>query len=184
MGRSDLAHEIDVPDVDAELERRGGDERLQRPVLQPVLGVEANLLREAAVMRGDRILAEPLAQMARGALRHLARVHEDQRRPVLADQLRQPVVVLLPHLVRHDGIERGARELDGEVELAAGTFLDNRASRGVTSRPPLPIADQEARDLLYRLLRRGGSDALNGPAEARPYAPPLPDARAGLSRPG
>ena len=35
--RSDLADEVDVADVDAELERCGGDQRLQRPVLQTAL---------------------------------------------------------------------------------------------------------------------------------------------------
>ena len=39
--RSNLADEIDVADVDAELERRRRDERAQLPVLQPRFGVEA-----------------------------------------------------------------------------------------------------------------------------------------------
>ena len=70
--RADLADEIDVADVDAELERRRGDERLQLPGLQPRLGVEPLLLRQAAVMRGDGVLAEALAQMPRDALGHAA----------------------------------------------------------------------------------------------------------------
>jgi hypothetical protein len=37
MRRSNLADEIDVADVDTELQRRGGDERLQPAVLQPIL---------------------------------------------------------------------------------------------------------------------------------------------------
>ena len=61
--RADLADEIDVADVDAELERRGRDERAQFAALEALLGVEAKLLGEAAVMRGDRFLAEPLAEM-------------------------------------------------------------------------------------------------------------------------
>ena len=40
MRRSDLADEIDVADVDAELERRGRDQRLQLPGFQPRLGVD------------------------------------------------------------------------------------------------------------------------------------------------
>ena len=35
------------------------------PCLQPLLGVEPLLLGEAAVMRGDLALAEPLGQLAR-----------------------------------------------------------------------------------------------------------------------
>ena len=39
--RADLADEVDVADVDAELERGGGDQRLQLAVLQPLLGGRA-----------------------------------------------------------------------------------------------------------------------------------------------
>ena len=82
MRRSDLADQVDVADVDAELERGRRDERLQLPGLQPRLGVEPLLLRQAAVVRGDRVFAEPIAQVPRQALRHPPRVHEDQRRLV------------------------------------------------------------------------------------------------------
>ena len=51
--RSDLAHQVDVPDVDAELERRGRHDHADRAVLQPRLGIEAALLRQAAVVRRD-----------------------------------------------------------------------------------------------------------------------------------
>ena len=51
--RAELADEVDVADVDAELERCRGHQRLQLAVLQPLLGVEPLLLGEAAVMRGD-----------------------------------------------------------------------------------------------------------------------------------
>ena len=67
--RADLADQIDVPDVDAELERRGGDQRLELPAFEPRLGVEPLLLRQAAVMRRDRVVAEPLAQVPRHAAR-------------------------------------------------------------------------------------------------------------------
>ena len=93
--RSDLAHEIHVADVDAELERRGRDQRPQLAVLQPRFRVETALLGQAAVMRGDRILAEALAQVPGHALGQPPRVHEDQRRPVSADELGEAVVVLL-----------------------------------------------------------------------------------------
>ena len=86
MRRADLADEIDVADVDAQLQRRGGDERLQLRRSSAALGVEALFLRQAAVMRGDRFVAEPLAQMARHALGHPARVDEDERRAVLVDR--------------------------------------------------------------------------------------------------
>ena len=50
--RSDLTDQIDVADVDAELERRGRDQGLQLPRLEPLLRVEPLVLREAAVVRG------------------------------------------------------------------------------------------------------------------------------------
>ena len=127
MRRADLADQIDVADVDAELERRGRHERLQRAGLQPVLGVEPRLLRQAAVMRGDRVVAEPLAQVTRQPFRQPPRVDEHQRRRVRLDQLGQPVVVLLPDLVRHHRVERRARNLDRQIDRAAMAFVDDRA---------------------------------------------------------
>ena len=56
--RAELTHEVDVTDVDSELERRSGDERLQLPGLEPLLRAQPMLFRETAVMRGDVLLAE------------------------------------------------------------------------------------------------------------------------------
>ena len=53
-------------------------------------------LREAAVMRGDRILAEPFGEMARGALGHAPRIDENQRRAMLRDEFGEAVVDALP----------------------------------------------------------------------------------------
>ena len=50
--RADLAHQVDVADVDAELERGGRDQRLQLAPLEPLLGLQAVLPGEAAVVRG------------------------------------------------------------------------------------------------------------------------------------
>ena len=85
--RSELAHEVDVADVDAELERGGGDEDLELAVLQPLLGLEPQLLGHAAVMRHHAIGAEELGQMPRRALGHPARVDEDERRAVVLREL-------------------------------------------------------------------------------------------------
>ena len=54
------------------------------PGLQPRLGVEPLLFRQAAVVRGHRLLAEPLAQVTRDAFRHPPRVDEHQRRAMRA----------------------------------------------------------------------------------------------------
>ncbi len=50
LRRRDLADEVHVADVDAELERGRGHERLQLAGLQALLRVEAMLPREAAVV--------------------------------------------------------------------------------------------------------------------------------------
>ena len=86
--RADLADQIDGADVDAELERRRGDDRLELAVLQLLFGRQPQLARQAAVMREHRVFAEPLAEMVRDALGQPPRVDEDQRGPVLAESAR------------------------------------------------------------------------------------------------
>src|SRR5207253_7942569 len=51
MRRRDLAHEIHMADIDAELERRGGDQHLELALAQPLLGIQACFLRQTAVVR-------------------------------------------------------------------------------------------------------------------------------------
>ena len=72
--RAELADQIDVADVDAELERGGRDQRLQLAALEPLLGVEPLFLGEAAVVRGDMLLAEPLRQLRARRARPCRRV--------------------------------------------------------------------------------------------------------------
>ena len=78
--RSDLADEIDRADVDAELERRRGDDRLELAGLQPLFGGQPQLARQAAVMRQHGVFAEPLAKVMRDPLGQPARVDEHERR--------------------------------------------------------------------------------------------------------
>src|SRR5215831_5405215 len=105
--RPELADEVDLADVDAELERSGRHQRLELAVLEPLLGVETLLLGEAAVMRPDLVLAH--------ALGHPARVDEDERGAMRLDQPRETIVDLLPDLSRHHGLERRVRNLEREV---------------------------------------------------------------------
>ena len=115
--RAELADEIDLADVDAELERGGRHQRLQLAALETLLGVEPLLLGEAAVVRGDLVGAEALGELAGHALDHPARVDKDQRRAMRRDQLGQPVIDLLPDLARHHRFERrgGHFELQGRA---------------------------------------------------------------------
>ena len=144
--RAELADEIDVADVDAQLERRGGDQRLQLAVLQPLLGVEPLLLGQAAVMRGDRVLAQPLGQRAGDALGHAARVDEYQRGAMRFDQAQEPVVNLLPDLGRHHRFERRAGNFDRQIARALMPGVDDRRLSGGLAVRVGP--DQKMRDLL------------------------------------
>ena len=117
--RADLADEIDVADVDAEFERGGRDQRLQLAALQPLFGGEPELLRHAAVMRGDGVFAETIAELARDALGHAPRVDEDQRRAMRRDEFSQARVDLRPHLVRHHRFERRTGNFEAQDRAGA-----------------------------------------------------------------
>ncbi len=90
--RAELAHQLDIADVDAELQRRGCHQRTQSSALQSLLGIQTLLLGQTAVVRCNVLLADSLAQMACDTLDHAARVGEDECRAVLVDQLRQLIV--------------------------------------------------------------------------------------------
>ena len=64
--RAELADQIDVADIDAELERGGRHHGGECADFQPLLGIEPLFLGEAAVMRGDAHLAEPVGELASG----------------------------------------------------------------------------------------------------------------------
>ena len=57
-GRLDLDDEVDRAHVDAELERRRGDDRAQLAALQPVLDHDALLAGERAVVRADELVED------------------------------------------------------------------------------------------------------------------------------
>ena len=125
--RLELADEVDGADVDAEFERSGGDERLHFAGLEALLEVEAALLREAAVVGADVLLADALGEREGGALGEAAGVHEDERRAVLLDELGEAVVHVAPLLAGGDGLEVGGRDLDLEFEVALVAGVDDGA---------------------------------------------------------
>ena len=85
--RPELTDELDIADVDAELERRGGDQHFQIAALESLLRLETQLLRHAAVMRHHMVGAEQLGEMTRGAFGHPPRVDENQRRAMTLREL-------------------------------------------------------------------------------------------------
>ena len=125
--RAELADQIDIADVDAELQGSGRHQSFQPAMLQPLLGVEPLLLGEAAVMRGHLIGAEAFRQLPRHPLGQPAGVDEDQRGAVRLDQRGQAVVDLLPDLARHHRFERRRRDFEGEVARPAVAGIDHRA---------------------------------------------------------
>src|SRR6266581_8786174 len=96
--RANLDDEVDAADVDAQLERRGGDERFELAPLQSLFGFEPLLARQAAVMARDAIAADPFREVHRETLGEAPSVHEHQRRAMLRDQLSDPGVDLFPDL--------------------------------------------------------------------------------------
>ena len=96
-----------------------------RSRLEPLLGVEAGLLRQRAMMSRDVLLAQPLGQLARHALHHAARVGEDQRGVVLLDELRDLVVHRAPDVAGHHRLERRRRHHQVDVALAHMAGVDD-----------------------------------------------------------
>ncbi len=163
--RAELAHEVDVADVQPQLQRRRGHQHLQLAALEPLLGIQPELAREAAVVGGDGLLAEQVAQVARGALGHAARVDEDQRGAVLRDQLHDALVDLLPLVVGHDRGQRRRRHLQRQVALLGIADVDDLARRDAVHQAG--AADQEARHFGDRLLRGRQSDARDAARHAQ-----------------
>ena len=153
--RAELADQIDVADIDAELERGGGHHGGECAGFQPLLRVEPLFLGEAAMMRGNAHLAEPVRKLARDALGHTPCVDENQRGAVLLDKRRQPVIDLVPDFCRHHRFERGGRHFELKIARAEMAAIHDQW--------PLPVragAHQEIRHLLDRLLRGREPDPL------------------------
>src|SRR4030095_10955365 len=114
-----------------------------------MFGVEPALLGEAAMVGSHQLLTDSIAEMARNPFRQAAGVDKNERRSMLANQRGQAIVVLLPNLVRHHGIERRLRNLDRQISGAPMPFVDDGAPAAA-----IPRADEEMRDLLDRFLCR------------------------------
>ena len=104
------------------------------------------------MVAGHRVLAEQLGELGGDALRHLARVHEDEGGAVRAHQLRHALVDLGPLLVRAHRAQRRGRDLDAEVEVAERARVHEVARASG--------AGQESRHVFQRLLGGGKPDAL------------------------
>ena len=151
--RVDLADEIDGADVDAELERSGGDEQLDLAGLEFALGFETQLARERAVVCGDVFRAEAFAELEGEPFGHGARVDEDEGAAVLERELGEAVVDVVPDGVGGDGAELVVGDFDGEIEVTAAADFDDGAVA-------VTCAAEEVGDERDGILRRGEADAL------------------------
>ncbi len=131
--RGNLADQVDVTDIDAEFERRGCDQRLQFAALEALLGSEALLAREAAVVRGHRVLAEQFGQMPRQPFGHTSRVDENESRAMRLDQFGKTRVDQLPDIAGHHCRQRRGRQFERKVARARVADVDEVAA----SRLPL-----------------------------------------------
>ena len=103
-------------------------------------------------MRGDVLVTDAIAQVFRGTFRQPPRVDKDQRGLVFVDELGQAVVDLLPHFVGHDGFQRRAGHLQGQVALAYMAGVDDVATF-------VPNPQQETGHRLDGFLRGGAAHA-------------------------
>ena len=151
--RAQVDDEVDVSDVDAQLERRGGHHHRDRTRLESLLGFEADGAREAAVVGRHLALAEAGGELVGHAFDQASGVDEHQSGAVSGRQLDDAVVDLVPHLVAGDGPEGLRRHLDRQVPLAPVPGIDDR--NGMRRA-------EERGDSLDRLLGGGEADALQG----------------------
>ena len=103
-------------------------------VLELLLDVQAAFAGEAAVVAGDALLAEAVAQVVGDALGQGAGVDEDQGGVVLDDQIGEAVVDVIPLLAGGDGFEVGGGRFDGEVQVALVAEVDGDAGRASPGR--------------------------------------------------
>ena len=151
-GRADLADQIHKADIDAQLERRGSHEHAHFASFQLAFRREAELAREAAVVRRHGFFAQPLGQMMRHALGKPPRIDEHQRGTVLQYEGRDAVVNLAPHFVGGHRAEFAGRHFDGDIHAAAMAGINDHGRRPV-------VPGEELRDRIDRLLRGGKADA-------------------------
>src|SRR6185369_9888658 len=103
-------------------------------------------------MGGNVLLADSLTKVTRDSFSEPACVHEDEGSVVLANQVSEPIVNLIPDLARHDGLQRRLRQFDGDVEFSCVATVDDGAVGNVVDVDILS-ADEEARDFFNRSLR-------------------------------
>jgi hypothetical protein len=153
-GRAHLAHQLDGPDVDAQLQRGRGHQRPQLARPQAGLDPLAPVLGQGAVVGGHHVVAQALAQLVGQALGQAAGVDEHQGGVVLGHQGGDAVEHVAHLLGRRDRLQLALGQLQGQVEAAAVPGVDDGAG------PGRPGPAQQVGHQLHGPLGGGEADAL------------------------
>ena len=165
---------------------------LRSPSLRRRSAPVAPLARQAAVVRGHRLLAQPLAEVQRHPLDQPPRVDEHQRRAVLARQRRRSGRRARPTArCVHTAPSSSLGHLDAEVEVAPLADVDHRgrrpprAARAGAPRPraaaPSPTGRSAASRGGARASRRDCTSASSRSSDSARCAPRLSAATAWIS---
>ena len=130
--RLDLDHQVDGAHVDAELERRRGDQRAELSCLEQLLDLEPLLARNRPVVRAHERFAGQLVERAGQTLGEPAAVDEEQRRAMRPNQFEQPRVNAGPD--RRAPRPCGARPARGRGGLASRAMSSTGTSTRSSSR--------------------------------------------------
>ena len=173
---SDLADQLHRPDVDAELQRGGGDQGAQLAGTQPPLQSQPPCLGEASVMGGDAVFAEALRQQMGDPLRGAPGVDEDQGGAVLLHVGSDGVEDLTPLFVGGHRPELASRYLEGEIHVPAVPEVDDRTAAPVGR--TLSFSDAADQEPGHRL------DGALGSRETDPSGSPIRERREPLQGQG
>ena len=134
LRRADLEHAIDRQEIDAEIEARRADDRLQLPVLQTQFDPLAHFLIERAVMQRDQPgpVRPQFQQRAIPDLRLRARVGEDERTARLLDFIGDRAD--LPHAEMAAPRKALDRVGDQRIDDRASSAARRARSRAASSR--------------------------------------------------
>ncbi len=175
--RFDLHHQIHRTNVEPELERRGRDDRGQRPGFEPLLDHLPLFSRDRAVVRERDLATRHFIHRGGEAFGQPPTVDEDHRRAMLANQRHQPPVHGRPDRASAGGDRarqghsprraagrtrslRARRPAQGAPRSAQRLLLCGVDDRD-RARPELRVeAPEQARDLFQWPLRGRQADAL------------------------
>ena len=105
-GRAELADQVHVPDVDSQFQGRGCHQRLEFSPFQPLFGIQAVFLCQAAVVGGHVFFADTFRQGAGCAFCQAPVIDEDQGGLMAPDQICQFAIQFLPYLTGHYRLQR------------------------------------------------------------------------------